>query len=47
MIKDGIMMSAIKPLSPHPLHGDKDTLSCKYSLSFPHSRENMDGYSYG
>lgn len=42
MIKDGIMMSAIKPLYPHPQQSYKDTLSCKYSLSFSHSRENVD-----
>lgn len=42
MIKDSIMMSAIKPLYPDPQPSYKDTLSCKYSLSFPHSSENMD-----
>lgn len=42
MIKDGNMMSAIKPLYPHPQWSYKGTLSCKYSLSFSHSSENMD-----
>lgn len=34
MIKDGIMMSAIKRLHHHPQQSYKDTLSSKYILSF-------------